>query len=144
MSIVHENDVQQHVSIVGWLLIIGNVLVLAIGAFVFTLLTGLGLTVNDPQARAILPLVGSTVGLLLVFLSVPGFLAGYGVLTRKAWGRILAMVVSVLGLLNFPIGTAIGLYTLWVLLQTSTANYFATTPETPLHLRQDKAEERAA
>jgi hypothetical protein len=96
---------------------------------VFTLLTGLGQSVSDPEARAILPLVGSTVGLLLALLSVPGLAAGYGLLTRKPWARVLATVVDVLGLLNFPVGTAIGIYALWVLLQTSAANYFETSPD---------------
>ena len=128
MSIVNQSEVQQHVKILGWLFIVGNAVFLLVGGFVFTLLTGLGQTVSDPEARAILPLVGSTVGFLLALLSVPGLAAGYGLLTRKAWARVLAIVMAVLGLLNFPIGTAIGIYALWVLLQTSTANYFETSP----------------
>jgi hypothetical protein len=127
MSIVKETAVQQHVSILGWLFIVGNAAFLLIGGFVFTLLTGLGQTVSDPEARALLPLVGSTVGLLLALLSVPGLAAGYGLLTRKPWARVLAIVVAVLGLLNFPVGTAIGIYALWVLLQTSAATYFGTS-----------------
>jgi hypothetical protein len=130
MSIINENDVQQHVNILGWLLILGNAVFLVIGLFVFTLLTGLATTVPDPQARAILPLVGTTVGLLLSLLSLPGLVAGYGLLARKPWARVLAIVVSVLGLLNFPVGTAIGLYALWVLLQTRTEAYFATFAHT--------------
>ena len=130
MSISNENDIQQHVSILGWLLIIGNAVFLVIGLFVFTLLTGLAATVPDPQARAILPLVGTAVGLLLSVLSLPGLMAGYGLLARKPWARVLAIVVSVLGLLNFPVGTAIGLYALWVLLQTRTEVYFAADSHT--------------
>jgi hypothetical protein len=33
-------------------------------------------------------------------------------------------VVGVLNLINFPIGTLIGLYTLWVLMQESASDYF--------------------
>jgi hypothetical protein len=129
MNMVNESEMQQHVSILGWLFIVGNALFLLIGGFVFTLLTGLGQTVIDPEARAILPLVGSTVGLLLALLSVPGLAAGYGLLTRKPWARVLGIVVAVLGLFNFPVGTAIGIYALWVLLQTSTANCFGTSSQ---------------
>ncbi len=133
MSILNESDVQDHVNILGWLFIVGNALFLVVGGFVFVLLTGLGMSVTDPQARAILPVVGTTVGLLLSMLSVPGLLAGYGLLTRKPWARVVAIVVSVLGLLNFPVGTAIGLYALWVLLQTSTRQYLETGPQTLTH-----------
>jgi hypothetical protein len=58
-------------------------------------------------------------------LGIPGLLAGYGLLTRKPWARVLAIVVGILGLLNFPVGTAIGIYTLWVLMQPAASEYFA-------------------
>jgi hypothetical protein len=48
----------------------------------------------------------------------------YGLLTRKAWARVVAIVVAVLGLLNVPIGTLIGIYALWVLFSGSVEAYF--------------------
>jgi hypothetical protein len=41
------------------------------------------------------------------------------------WGRVLAIIVAVFGLINFPIGTAISIYALFVLLQNAAADYFA-------------------
>ena len=58
-------------------------------------------------------------------LAIPGLVAGAGLLARKSWARILAIVVGILGLVNFPIGTAIGVYTLFVLMQDAAAEYFA-------------------
>lgn len=40
---------------------------------------------------------------------------GYSLLTRRPWGRVLAIVAAILALLKFPFGTALGIYTLWVL-----------------------------
>jgi hypothetical protein len=40
---------------------------------------------------------------------------GYSLLTRRPWGRTLAIIVAVLSLLKVPFGTALGIYTLWVL-----------------------------
>ena len=68
----------------------------------------------------------TAVGLLLATLSLPGLAAGYGLLKHQPWARILAIVVGILSLLNFPLGTAIGIYTLWVLMQPTAADYFAT------------------
>ncbi len=42
-------------------------------------------------------------------------LTGYALLTRQPWGRILAIVFAVFALFNLPFGTALGVYTLWVL-----------------------------
>ena len=42
-------------------------------------------------------------------------LTGYALLTRKPWGRTVALVFAILALLKLPFGTALGIYTLWVL-----------------------------
>ena len=49
------------------------------------------------------------------------FLVGYALLTRQPWGRILAIVASILTLLKFPFGTALAIYTLWVLVPAQSA-----------------------
>jgi hypothetical protein len=42
-------------------------------------------------------------------------LTGYALLTRQPWGRIFAIVFGILALIHLPLGTALGIYTLWVL-----------------------------
>ncbi len=42
-------------------------------------------------------------------------LTGYALLTRQPWGRILAIIFAIIALIHFPFGTALGVYTLWVL-----------------------------
>jgi hypothetical protein len=125
MGTINASDVQRHVTIVGWLYIVGNALFLVIGVFVFVMVTGVGLYTNDLEARSIMLVVGPSVGLLLTMLAVPGLAAGYGLIARKPWAHMLAIALAILGLLNFPLGTAIGVYALWVLLQSTTREYFA-------------------
>ena len=120
-----QRDIQQHVVILGGLYLIGHAIFLAIGAFLFLLLVGLAPVSGEREAMWVLTLVGTTVGGLLAALAVPGLLAGWGLLTHKPWARILAIVVGMLGLINVPVGTAIGLYTLWALTQPAAIEYFA-------------------
>jgi hypothetical protein len=42
--------------------------------------------------------------------------AGWGLLERAPWGRVVAIVAAILNLLKFPLGTALGIWTLVVLL----------------------------
>ncbi len=125
MNQLKQNDMQQHVTIVGWLYIIGHVFFLVIGGCVFVLLTSIGVVVRDPEALPILSIVGTWTALFLTVLALPGLSAGVGLLKRHMWGRILAIIVAFFGLINFPIGTAIGIYALFVLLQNAAADYFA-------------------
>src|SRR5439155_1439776 len=39
----------------------------------------------------------------------------WGLFERQSWARILGLVLGILALLRFPLGTALGIYTLWVL-----------------------------
>jgi hypothetical protein len=121
-----QRQLHLHATILGWLFIVGNALFFVMGVFVFLLLAGIGVAIGDSEAMAILGVVGTAVGLLLTVLGIPGIVAGYGLLIHKAWGRILAIVVGVLGLINFPIGTAIGIYALFVLFQEAATDYFAS------------------
>lgn len=54
-------------------------------------------------------LVSLIIGLVLALLT------GYALLTKQPWGRIIAIVAAVLALFHPITGTAIGIYTLWVL-----------------------------
>jgi hypothetical protein len=125
MKQLSQQEIHQHITILGWLYLVGYAVFLLIGAFVFTLLTSIGAVSGDEQAMLILSLVGTSVGALLVVLAIPGMAAGFGLLAHKVWGRYLAIVVAILGLVNFPIGTLIGVYTLWVLMQENATLYFA-------------------
>ncbi len=124
MNQLNEQQLQLHIPITAWLLIVGNAIFLLVAIFIFMLLSGIGVSVRDPEATPILLTVGMFVGALLGLFALPGLVAGFGLLARKSWARILAIVVAILGLLNFPIGTLISLYVIWVLLQEEAGRYF--------------------
>lgn len=52
-------------------------------------------------------------------------LTGYALLTRQPWGRVLAIVFGVLALIHLPLGTALGIYTLWVLAPRESGDEYA-------------------
>ena len=106
----------RHISILGMLFVIYHALGLLAGLGLFALLSGIGLFSGDLQAAGILTIIGTGLGLFLVVVSLPGFIAGVGLLQRKSWSRILALIVGFLNLFNVPIGTALGVYTIWALM----------------------------
>ncbi len=63
-------------------------------------------------------LMGSLVPVIAavsVAMGLAGVLVGYALLARQPWGRALAIVFGILALIRIPFGTALGIYTLWVL-----------------------------
>ncbi len=75
----------------------------------------------------VIPLILCTFAAVLFIVSLLGILGGIGVLKRKEWGRIITLIVSILNLIHIPIGTALGVYSLWVLMNDETIKMFNPT-----------------
>jgi hypothetical protein len=119
-----------HVPVLGWLYVLANAALLIAGILGLVLLAGIGVLVEDPTALRVLTFVGTLGLILFTVLALPGLIAGVGLLRRRSWGRILALVLGILGLLAFPVGTALGIYAIFVLLQAEAAGFFDhQTPE---------------
>lgn len=58
----------------------------------------------------------SLVGALTLLLAIAGFVVGFGLLEHRRWARTLTIIMGIIALFNPPLGTALGIYTLWVLL----------------------------
>jgi hypothetical protein len=103
---------RDHLKILGWLYAVTGGLVLLAAMVVGTIL---GLAAMA-EARAALGIVGFMAGLFIAAIALPSLICGWGLLNYKPWARVLGIVLSVVQLANFPVGTAIGGYGLWVLL----------------------------
>jgi hypothetical protein len=106
----------QHLKIVAWLQIGNAGMLIAIALFSGTLLTAIGAASGDPEALGVMAAISGFIALVCGILALPSLLAGWGLLTYKPWARVLTIILSVLNLPGFPIGTLIGGYSLWVLL----------------------------
>jgi hypothetical protein len=62
---------------------------------------------------------------LFLILGVAYVFAGYGVRALRSWGRIVGIVLSVIGLLGFPVGTLINAYILYLYLSKKGRTIFA-------------------
>jgi hypothetical protein len=63
--------------------------------------------------------LAAVAGCFILLSSCLAFVTGFALITRKPWGRTLAIVAGILSLIKIPIGTAMGIYTLWVLAPTA-------------------------
>jgi hypothetical protein len=123
-----------HVKVLGVLFIalsaFGLLLALFLGFALGTAAGIVGASASPEDAAVALPIIGITGTALMVFLlviSLPGLIAGWGLLNFKPWARILAIVLCAINLINFPIGTVLGIYGLWVLLSKDSERLFTPT-----------------
>ncbi|MHC4643445.1 MAG: serine/threonine-protein kinase, partial [Planctomycetota bacterium] len=125
MPVTTVNRMEKHITIVAILSIVFGTLGALFGAFLFVVISGGGLISQDPTAMNVTGIVGTAVCGFFLLISVPDVIAGIGLLKRRGWARILAMILAALDLINFPIGTAIGIYVFWVVLNDETVKLFA-------------------
>lgn len=116
---------EKHINIVAALHVALGMINILIAGVVFLALVGGGVLSGELQALAITGIIGFLFAVFLSVISLPGILGGIGLFYRKNWARILMIVISILNLFSFPIGTLISVYTLWVLLNDETGFLFA-------------------
>lgn len=94
--------------------ILGALLLNAVLSIIFALV----FEQADPEEQQIIDFVMTFVAYLpaiIIFLfALPTLIAGIGLLSRQSWAMLLSLVIGCLKLFSFPIGTAIGIYAIWV------------------------------
>lgn len=72
----------------------------------------------------LLQIAAVVVSVIVMVISLPCIIVGFGLINLRPWARILGIVLAAINLLHFPLGTAISLYAFWVLLKPETEVLF--------------------
>lgn len=130
MKTLNERQLQVHVSIVAWLLMVTN------GLLAVTYLLIMALTLGAP---AYLLMRALAFPALMVASAIPGLVAGFGLRERKAWARSLGIVGVVLQMAGLVVAflrddlalsalivcALIGAYIIFVLMQNAVSRYLS-------------------
>ncbi len=117
---------EKHTTVLAALLI-GLGIMGLIGILVLLMVFGIGSAVlgtvaaQDPEMPPLLVFLpasfGALISVLIALTTVPCLVAAWGLLKRRPWAGLVALIAGVINLPVFPMGTAVGLYAIWVFLQ---------------------------
>ena len=114
---------REHNNLLGIFILVQGGLTMLVGLILVLVYAGIGIAMmgggRDDEARMVGGIMfgaGIFIGLLVVLFSIFYFFTGVKIRKVQNIGRTLGIVVSVLSLFNFPLGTALGVYGLWFLL----------------------------
>jgi len=118
-----------HVRILAWLNIAMGFLGVGLALLVFaggTILPALiqQLAGDSDFPAALLQLIFTVITGVILTLSLPCLVLGFGLYNFRPWARILGLILAALNLLNVPLGKALSLYAFWVLLKPESEALF--------------------
>jgi hypothetical protein len=117
---------RNHITAVAVLQIVLGAFGLLAAVFVFVTILGGGLLSGDLRAMALTSVVATIGAGYLVVVSLPGIVGGFGLLRGKPWARVVLLIVAAFEILHVPLGTALAIYTFWVLLSEDGRRALAT------------------
>lgn len=134
---------REHIKILGILNIVMGCFTASIGVVALIILSGVAGVINWsgasaesplPIAAPVITLIGIGAGVFFLLLGLPSIVGGWGLLKLRPWARFVCIVLSAFHLLNFPLGTALGVYGFWALLSNEAQRLFSngTVPTPPV------------
>lgn len=82
---------------------------------------------DEMFSHAFMPPMMFSLGIVFLVIAAGGISVGWGLMNHERWARMAAIVVGILALFHPPFGTALGIYTLWVLLPAESAAEYERT-----------------
>ena len=115
---------KKHIELLGILHIVYHSMGLIGAMVVLMVIGGGGLISGDEYAMAITLAVASIISSIIFIFAIPGIIGGIGLLKMRPWARIVVLIMGFLSLLELPLGTALGIYTIWALMNDETMKMF--------------------
>jgi hypothetical protein len=113
---------QRHLRTVGILWIVVGVLWVIPSLVLMGISHAPHLMMGDEMfTHAFMPPMMFSMGVVFLVIAAGGILVGWGLMNHERWARLTAIVLGILALFHPPFGTALGIYTLWVLLPAESA-----------------------
>ncbi len=115
-----------HIRLLGILFIVHGILSI-FGGLTLLLIFGAGRFGHLGMSElAILTIIMKVLAMYLIIRGVPDIVCGAGLLSMRRWSRIVGIILSIIATFSVPIGTALGIYGLWVLFKPETEQLLST------------------
>jgi hypothetical protein len=123
--LVSRTRLERHLRPVGILwIVVGALWLIPSGALMIFSRVPRLMMHDEMFTHAFMPPLLFSLGSVFLLVAAGGILVGWGLMNRERWARTTAIVLAVLALLHPPFFTALGIYTLWVLLPADSAAEF--------------------
>lgn len=123
--------VQEHLNLVAILWLAFSALN-AIGGIVLIIIANTVFVHGRVNAPPFLHLLLESLGILILAKAALGLAAAFGLMQHETWARALVLILAFIALFtSIPFGTALGIYTMWVLMPRESELEYETMAVAP-------------
>ena len=115
---MRENTYRTHQKILGAVLVAYGALNFTGGIALLASINVVNIFVDEMEVIELVTFISSFIGGALLLTSIPGIIAGVGCIQEIEWSQIMSLIMGIIYLLFFPIGTLIGIYSRFLNAQT--------------------------
>ena len=115
---MRENTYRTHQKILGAVLVAYGALNFTGGIALLASINVVNIFVDEMEVIELVTFFSGFIGGALLLTAIPAIIAGIGCIQEKEWSKILSLIMGIIYLLFFPIGTLIGIYSIFLNAQT--------------------------
>lgn len=105
----------EHVHLLGIIFVVWGCLSLLFGLGIWMFFAGLGVFSGEEEAFAVMLIIATIASGFSIVTGIAEVISGWGLLKKMSWSRVLTIIMAVINVISFPLGTALGVYAMWVL-----------------------------
>ena len=68
----------------------------------------------SPEMFWVFEFIEKSIWAIAILFLVPRIILGFGLINKRKWAEMPSMIFAVIGMINFPLGTGLGIYALLV------------------------------
>ena len=110
-----REQTEKHIRTLGIIFICWGVLSILFGILMIMFFGFISMLADDPEAAIVLRIIGTIAVTFTLVTGIPEIIGGWGLLKKFSWSRILVIIMAAVNVIDFPLGTALGIYGFWVL-----------------------------
>ena len=107
--------ISEHIHLLGIIFVVWGGLSLLFGFGMWIFFAGIGAFAGEKEAMAVMLIIATIASGFSIVTGIAEVISGWGLLKKMSWSRVLTIIMAVINVISFPLGTALGVYAMWVL-----------------------------
>ncbi len=119
----------KEIELLGALHIAISILYTVVFSAIYAVLLSKGFFSDKESSANIQLVILAVVGIFLMLFAISGVIAALGIIRNRPWAQMMILILGCLDLICVPLGTALGIYTIWIFMHSEISDSKVTNDE---------------